>query len=348
MKNENLLEKLSKLEGYGMNLNLCLSDIVKWKHYFKILKYCLSVKDIDECYFKTNLDICQIDKNPDMFTRYLTASEVVKVQESLSVINEILNKNKGSVSIAFMVENIEFKDSNKCETQSECENNLYKEYSPIKSDEDQGVEAPLLDDYETWHYIDDRLPHSTFMCIVKMWNKFSGTWTTGTGIYDTTSKEWEVTDSCGESWDVRYWRRCPNLDTDLPQDVRRKSTTEAANPNQPPVVHISEKIVNELTSLKETTKLNHAMSEEEKKWALLLLGTAIERIYNVFASEDENEYIIRQVVDFNIGDVVILNSDASKVMTVCDVLSSHEISCMFWSNDQMIQMSFPTSTLTKL
>jgi uncharacterized protein YodC (DUF2158 family) len=63
---------------------------------------------------------------------------------------------------------------------------------------------------------------------------------------------------------------------------------------------------------------------------------------------NRTEDVVTHALDFNHGDLVVLKSDATKVMTVSDVNSSYAVECMFWSNDQMVQMSFPVYTIEKI
>jgi uncharacterized protein YodC (DUF2158 family) len=101
------------------------------------------------------------------------------------------------------------------------ENNMKEIENNSNTDE---VKKAWYEDDNNWIFVGDRQPKDTFMCIVKMFNEFSDTWSTGTGIFD--NGKWEATDSSGESWPIRYWRRCPEFEAegcyvDLKEDISK-------------------------------------------------------------------------------------------------------------------------------
>jgi uncharacterized protein YodC (DUF2158 family) len=163
--------------------------------------------------------------------------------------------------------------------------------------------------YNNWIFVGDRQPKDAFMCIVKMFNEFSDTWSTGTGIFD--NGKWEATDSSGESWPIRYWRRCPEFEA------------------EGCYVDLKEDIAKIYAKNKDFDNLSETQIGGQKHW-------------------DRTEDVVTRTLDFNLGDLVVLKSDATKVMTVSDVNSSYAVECMFWSNDQMVQVSFPVYTIEKI
>lgn len=288
--------------------HLNVYDFANWEHYFKKLERALTEKDVDSDFY-TQIAITS-DGKTNYYKRYLSATDIVDMTECIQKINSLSSDsgehgeslkrlsilcNKG-INITFNI------ITNKSEHPIENDSHIYKKFDVTR------IDIPKLNDYDTWHFVGDRLPKDTFMCIVKMFNEFSNTWTTGTGVFDNGN--WEATDSSGESFPVRYWRRCPDFNgvqdayVGLKEDIAK--------------IYAKNKDLNTQT-LKQFTNKN-----------------------------EEGVHDITYTLDFNLGDLVVLKSDATKVMTVSDVNSSYAVECMFWSNDQMVQMSFPVYTIEKI
>lgn len=192
--------------------HLNVYDFANWEHYFQKLGRALTEKDVDSEFY-TQIAITS-DGATNYYKRYLSATDIVVMTECVKKINnlssdsgkhsEVLKRqsilcNKG-IRITFNI------ITNKSDHPIENDSQIYKNVDVT------GIDIPELNDYDTWHYVGDRLPKDTFMCIVKMFNEFSDTWTTGTGVFD--NGEWEATDSSGESFSVRYWRRCPDFEAE--------------------------------------------------------------------------------------------------------------------------------------
>jgi uncharacterized protein YodC (DUF2158 family) len=403
--------------------HLNVYDFANWEHYFKKLERALTEKDVDSDFY-TQIAITS-DGKTNYYKRYLSATDIVDMTECVKKINSLSSDigehgeslkrlsilcNKG-INITFNI------ITNKSEHPIENDSHIYKKVDVT------GIDIPKLNDYDTWHYVGDRLPKDTFMCIVKMFNEFSDTWTTGTGIFD--NEKWEATDSSGEGWSVRYWRRCPDFEAEghyvgLKEDIAKIYAKNKAfnNPNETQIEELKQ--VNDESTMtfknkeKQSYKTNKIMSSEIKTENKLIksfiaVGDVIEvehcgelttykvekfevipnslygptefvihvkfsynnGVSSIECTSDNFKYVrhishadnnddiesetlnrtedvVTRTLDFNLGDLVVLKSDATKVMTVSDVNSSYAVECMFWSNDQMVQMSFPVYTIEKI
>lgn len=301
--------------------HLNVYKFAEWEHYFQKLEYVLTTHDRDSDFY-TQIAITS-DGKTNYYKRYLSATDIVDMTECVKKINSLSSDsgehgeslkrqsilcNKG-INITFNI------ITKKSEHPIENDSQIYKNVDVT------GIDIPKLNDYDTWHFVGDRLPkNASFMCIVKMFNEFSDTWTTGTGVYD--HGKWEATDSSGESWSVRYWRRCPDFDeveghyVGLKEDIANLYSKTAIGFDKNGILK------------------GYQMSEANSEYSQQL--------------NNANEDSITRDLDLHRGDLVVLKSDATKVMTVIDVNESCMVSCMFWSNDQLVQMSFPIYTIVKI
>jgi uncharacterized protein YodC (DUF2158 family) len=291
--------------------HLNVYKFAEWEHYFQKLEYVLTTHDKDSDFY-TQIAITS-DGKTNYYKRYLSATDIVDMTECVKKINSLSSDNgehgeslKRQSILCNKGINITFNIiTKKSEHPIENDSQIYKNVDVT------GIDIPELNDYDTWHFVGDRQPEDAFMCIVKMFNEFSDTWTTGTGVYD--HGKWEATDSSGESWSVRYWRRCPDFEAE-----------------------------GHYVGLKEDIAKIYAKNKDLNK--TLKIGS----LKKIEQGNEECEDVITRALDFNLGDLVVLKSDATKVMTVSDVNSSYVVECMFWSNDQLVEMGFPIYTIVKI
>lgn len=276
--------------------HLNVYDFAKWEHYLQKLEYALTTHGTDSNFY-TQIGI-SIDGKTNYYKRYLTATDIVYMDECVKKINS-LSSDSSKQNITFNII-------------TQKHDHPVDDYSDIKKDDAVEIEVPVSNDYDVWHFVGDRQPEDAFMCIVKMFNEFSDTWTTGTGIFD--NGKWEATDSSGESFPVRYWRRCPDFEV------------------EGHYVGLKEDIAKIYTKNKDLNKTLNSIGNLKK----------------IKQGNEECEDVITRALDFNLGDLVVLKSDATKVMTVSDVNSSYAVVCMFWSNDQLVEMEFPIYTIEKI
>lgn len=172
-------------------------------------------------------------------------------------------------------------------------------------------DTTTFDDYEVWHFVGDRLPkNESFMCIVQMFNHFSDTWSTGTGVFNAQSNEWEATDSCGEKWPVRYWRRCPDF----------------------------EGIKGHYTVMKESSKVETKSSNI----------TTNEDSITVEDNEDENikAWIVNPSGEFQSGNIVRAKIGGPN-MGVTKVFDK-ELECIYYVNGSWVKERFPLDMMIKI
>lgn len=191
-------------------------------------------------------------------------------------------------------------------------------YSEIKTCGDKS-DKTQFNDYEVWHFVGDRLPkNESFMCIVKMYNEFSDTWTTGIGVFNSQSNEWEATDSCGENWSVRYWRRCPEFIHEGHYAAMKESFKSE-------------------TKSSETTNIE---DNPIKSW----INSELES-YRLVGSEG-NEDIVGNSVEFQCGNIVKSKIGGSS-MGVTKVFNK-ELECIYYVDGRWIREKFPIDMMIKV
>lgn len=194
---EKLNEKMSLVENlYSIKETytpkLGVYDLAKFEGYFEKVDSAITQKHLGNK-FEVSLMIREQDVINE-YTMFLHGRDIITITEGFKVINEILKSHDVVINYSILSRENHV-DPTRC----------------VGSED--GLIDYVEDDYEVWHFVGDRLPkNESFMCIVQMYNEFSDTWTTGAGVFNPQSNEWEATDSCGEQWPVRYWRRCPDFE----------------------------------------------------------------------------------------------------------------------------------------